>query len=265
MNKLLSILTSILLLSSYGCRKPSLESPEAPIMIKGYLYGGDSITDFYVERIATTREFENEKNIPLTEGTITLTHDEESIELIPNPDRPGYFYNHDHIVQPDAHYSLKAEFDNSMIKASCYVPAIPILADEIMESTSLTVGEGVDNTAVLFSFSWSEGSEYLIDLTPEEEDPVPLTFSDDLGKFESFFALPIKENSANLFSEDFTFAGRHTLTIFSITPEYSDFVRYTPTSFERNLYRAPDNIDGAYGVFAGLTGTTLELIIEESE
>lgn len=264
MNKLIAILPIFLTIMSIGCRKPALETQEAPVMIKGYLFGGDSINDFYVERIATSREFENEKNIPITEGTLNLIHGDEVIELSPDPSRPGYFVNHEYIVEPNSAYTMEAQFENSHITAKCYVPEFPILEEEIMQSTTLQVGGmGVDNSEELFSFSWSEGSEFLIDLKPEEENPIELTFSDDLGKFDNFYALPIKDNSASLFSEDFTYAGRHTITIFSISPEYSDFVRYAPTSFERSVYRAPNNIEGAYGVFAGLTGTTLEIIIEQ--
>ncbi len=242
-----------------------LETPEAPIMIKGYLFGGDSIDDFYVERIATSREFQNEENVPLTEGTIKLTNGDETIELIADQNRPGYFINHDYFVIPNSTYTLEAEFDNHLITASCFVPEEPVLEEELTGITTLTVGGEADNSAVLFSFSWTEGSEYLIDLKPEEEDPEMLTFSNDIGKFDSFFSLPIKETSVSLFSEDFTYSGRHTLTIYSITSDYSDFIRYAPTSFDRNIYRAPNNIEGAYGVFAGLTGTQFELFIQESE
>ena len=61
------------------------------------------------------------------------------------------------------------------------------------------------------------------------------------------------------------YSGRHTLTIYSISQEYSDLLRYIPTSFDRSVYRAPDNIQGAYGVFAGLTGKTYEIFVEEAE
>lgn len=265
MNKLIGILTILLL--AFSCRTPVLETPEAPIMVKGYLFGGDSIHDIYLERVAISREFEEENNVPVTDGNVRLIHNGEIIELFPNPDKPGFFFNHDHIVEPNSFYSFEADIDGSSVSATCFVPEELVIDDkDNLKNVTLIVGGSVDSTVPLLSFSWSQlETEYLIDLRPEEEDLTLLTFSDEIGKFEDFFSLPILDNSASLYNLDFTYIGRHTLTIYSISPEYSDFVRYTPTSFDRSVYRAPDNIEGAYGVFAGLTGTTFELFIEETE
>lgn len=270
MNRLFGLLVVLMLIAASSCRTPNLETPEAPFMIKGYLFGGESVHDIYVERVAISREFESETNIPVTEANLKLIHGEEEIELFPNPERPGYFYNHDYIVEANSYYSLEVEIENSSIKADCFVPDEIFIDDkENLNQITLIVGGSEDATIPIIDITWSmlEGGEYLVDLKPEEEDLVMLTFSDEdeLGKFEDFFSLPIKDNSAALYSQDFLYAGRHTLTIYSISPEYSDFVRYTPTSFDRSVYRAPDNVQGAYGVFAGLTGTTFELFIEESE
>ena len=266
MSRLSSTITLFIIALSFSCRTPVLETPEAPVLIKGYLFGGEPIRDFYVERIAISREFESEKNIPLENGQIILMHDEEEILLEPDPNRPGYFYNNDHIVEPNSTYSLLATFEETSVTAKCFVPDTLNIVEDNFEKFSQVGGES-DGSLPLMSFSWEEliGYEYLIDLKPEEEELTLLTFSDEIGKFAEFFSLPTSATSAQIFDVDFMYSGRHTLTIYSISQEYSDLLRYIPTSFDRSVYRAPDNIQGAYGVFAGLTGKTYEIFVEEAE
>ena len=262
MKSVITIFSFILLLS-IGCKTPITEIPEAPIVVKGYLEAGEKISNFYVENVANSREFESELNVPIENAEISIFAGEEEIILVQNPDHPGYYYNDTHMVLPGTTYDLRLKHDSKTVTASCFVPDTLIIETGFGLADSIKLG-GTENPEEVISFSWESqsGFEYLMELSVDD-DAMPLTFSDNIGKFDQVYANPFKEGSASLFDDYFAFSGKHTITIYTITSEYADYFRYLPQALDRNIYSAPNNIQGGYGVFAGRTGTTIEFTLYE--
>ena len=244
-----------------GCRKQLTDVPEAPVVIKGYLMGGQGINDIYLENVATTREFEQQVNQPITNAEVKLLVNGQTIDLIPNPERAGFYLSETDSVLLDQDYELIVNYDGQTITASCYVPpqleiSNIVASDDILQNPS--------PEDVILSLSWdaqAQGIEYLISLIVDEEVLIPLPFGDEVGKFSEVYSLPIRDNFAQLDGSFFTYKGDQQITVYSISEEYSNYLSYLPTSFDRSLYNAPNNIRNGYGVFAGLTGSTVEFTL----
>ncbi len=244
-----------------GCKKELSEVPEAPVVVRGLLYGGEQINDIYLERVATTREFQQQVNEPIIDADVSLEVNGQIVQLTANPQKPGFYMSEDSVLM-DANYKLMVNVNDLEIEATCYVPPRLEIMDNVAADTVLLNPSPSD---LILSLSWElldNDTEYLISLTPDSEAPELLSF-DNSGQFQDVYALPIRDNFAELDASYFTYKGSHTITVFSITKEYSEYLNYLPTSFDRSLYAAPNNIVNGYGVFAGLTGSTVQVSLAE--
>ncbi|MFK7757170.1 MAG: DUF4249 family protein [Flavobacteriales bacterium] len=246
----------------FGCKKQLSDVPQAPIVVKGYLYGNQPISDIYLESVATTREFEQQVNQPISNAEVQLKVNNEIIVLTPHSSKEGYYTSPDTVLV-DADYELLVNHEGQTLTASCYVPPKPAVTDELASQSTLSNPMPSD---LILTLTWNlldSDIEYLISLTPNSEELEPLGFGEESGQFYDIFALPIKDNVATFNGSFFTYKGNHTVTVFSITKDYSNFLNYLPTSFDRSLYTAPNNISNGYGVFAGLTGDEVEFTLAE--
>ena len=251
-----------LVICGASCKKDLNEVPEAPIVVKAYLYGNKPVTDVYLESVLTSREFSHQFSRPIADAEVRLRIEDELVVLEANPEEPGFYMNENYTILPGSFISLEIDYNDKVITSSCEIP-------DILEVTSTFEGVSVINAGgndqILGSVSWESSPEYeyLLDLTVDEENPIPLTFNNAQGKFDDSYALPIKTDNASILADDFSFLGLHKLTIYTLSPEYTEYFNYAPTQFVRSIYSAPNNINNGYGVFAGLTGTTIEIVVEE--
>ncbi len=247
-----------------ACRSQLTETPKAPVVVRGYLSVGDPVDSIYLENVLTSREFESVKNVPIETAEVELRSGELVIPLFPDPIREGYYIGDaGYKVQPATDYTLIVKYDGQSISATCSVPDTLKLASGSSVQDVIQVGTNSEDGVL--SLSWEEqiGFEYLLDLKVEEENLIPLVSSASKGDFEKFFSKPSLDAFADLKESHFKYRGKHKLTIHTISPEYSDYVNYLPTSFDRNLYNAPNNIINGYGVFAGLASTSFEFTLVE--
>ena len=260
MYKLLSIFLVVICLSS--CKKNFNEVPEAPIVVKAYLYGNKPVADVYLESILTSREFENQSTRPIVDAQVSLRIEDELVILEANPQEPGFYMNEGNTILPGSFVTLEVNYNERVITSNCEIPDM-LEVTSTFEGVSVIDAGGSDQ--ILGSVSWESSPEYeyLLDLIVDEENPIPLTFNNAQGKFNDSYALPIKTDNASILADDFSFLGLHKLTIYTLSPEYSEYFNYAPTQFVRSIYSAPNNINNGYGVFAGLTGTTIEIVVEE--
>ena len=248
-----------------SCKKEFDVVPDAPIVVKAYIYGNEPVTNVYIESVATSREFDTQLNNPIVDAEVKLkVNNDFEILLQPDESRDGFYVG----LEEDTIYSnssvvLEVSHNGRLITSKCFIPEGPLVTSTFGVDEVSVISMG--SQQVLGSISWDTSSDYehLLDLTLEEEEEIPLVFNGAQGRFDDFYSLPIKTNSADILADDFSFQGLHKLTIYSLSPEYSEYFNYVPTRFDRALYEAPNNINNGYGVFAGLTGTTLNIIIQE--
>jgi hypothetical protein len=243
MHRLLILFFVVICVSS--CKKDFNEVPDAPVVVRAYLHGNKPVTDVYLERVLTSREFDNQETRPIIDAEVNL--------------RIG---NEEYTILPGSFVTLEVNYNEKVITSSCEIPEV-LIVTSTFEGVSVIDAGG--SNQVLGSVSWESDPEYeyLLDLIVDEENPIPLTFNNAQGKFDDSYARPIKTDNANILADDFSFLGLHKLTIYALSPEYSEYFSYAPSQFSGSLYSAPNNINNGFGVFAGLTGTTIEITVEE--
>jgi hypothetical protein len=260
MHKLLLLFFVVVCLSS--CKKNFNEVPAAPVVIKAYIHGNEPVTDVYLESVLTSREFDKQETRPILDAEVNLRIGDELILLESNESSPGFYTNEEYIVLPGSFVTLEVNYNEKVITSSCEIPEM-LIVTSTFDGVSVIDAEGINQ--VLGSVSWESTPEYeyLLNLIVEEENPIPLTFNNAQGKFDDSYARPIKIDNATILADDFSFLGLHKLTIYALSPEYSEYFNYAPSQFSGSLYSAPNNINNGFGVFAGLTGTTIEITVEE--
>ncbi|MEZ7887413.1 MAG: hypothetical protein ACI888_000284 [Flavobacteriales bacterium] len=260
MHRLLLLFFVVICISS--CKKDFNEVPVAPVLVKAYLHGNKPVTDVYLERVLTSREFDNQETRPIIDAEVNLRIGDELIVLEANGASPGFYTNEEYTVLPGSFVTLEVNYNEKVITSSCEIPEV-LLVTSTFDGVSVIDAGG--SNQVLGSVSWESDPEYeyLLDLIVDEENPIPLTFNNAQGKFHDSYARPIKTDNATILADDFSFLGLHKLTIYALSPEYSEYFNYAPSQFSGSLYSAPNNINNGFGVFAGLTGTTIEITVEE--
>jgi len=252
----------LVLICFASCIKEDNTIPNAPLVLKGYLYGGEIVDDIYLEKVNTSRDFTQQENLPISNAHITLIGENETVVLSPDPDKPGYYLHESYLIQPNSEYKIEVEYEDQTISSSCEVPDTLSIEAQFSEEILLS---SVEESVI--SFQWESLGpeyEYLISLELDEsEEMVPFGLSNGNGKFDDDYGSPIKETAASLIGLDFSFKGTHRVYVYTLSKEYSRYYSYLPSSFSSNIFSAPNNIENGYGVFAGLTGTSFEFTLLE--
>ena len=271
-----------------GCDKdPSGPQYQMEMSVFGFLKGSEFLTTDNAILVTYTQPIEKYYDLDkagIQNAHVTLVKDNEErlILLHSTPDKPGFYFNEDELIEPGATYHLTIEIDEKVVTASTKVP------QQLLQITELS------SDTINYEKHTDLGYKKPIYLECEKEDQIILV---DMYCNESYqlaeYIYPFHDNHEfpsdqdeydggidgeprhiqaglmykDLYSEEFgnqhvifwyasmiVFYGSNTLSVYAIDDNYHNYL------FKENpVYEG--GITGGIGVFGSVSGQSYELNI----
>ena len=220
---------------------------------------------------------------------MTLTKNGTRYELIPTPNRPG-FYNYpgtDLSVEAGNQFGLEVNYYGKVATAITNVPPQPQQLDIYPQQlVVVSIGSGGfgefrrffedDTTAVRVDWSNPEGASFYVTLENLETDPqpinanildnFPINFDGDLGRgfMSRFISVPVSGEEYRITRQNVTYLGRHLVKVYRVNQEYVDLYR-SRSQDTRDLNEPLSNVEDGLGIFTAFNSDSVYLEVVQGE
>ncbi|MEN0006205.1 MAG: DUF4249 family protein [Bacteroidota bacterium] len=252
-----------------SCEKESLsgdaEASALPV-VEAYLAVGQPIS------------VQISKQIPLSSGSVDASGESFLVSglapmvsvdntLIPLQETAPGIYESDttSIVQADKQYQLSFEFNGQTISATTDVPQPPTNFEASRSTIIFETNTFPPSFPDPITLTWeaeNAGSFYQIGLQPIEENPELLEFLGGGSGQErpQISVAPQQTNTYELTARDFSYAGKHQVVLYHVTPEYVSLTQTSASADNQNITTPFSNIVGGLGIFTGVGTDTLTVV-----
>ncbi|MFH1068407.1 MAG: DUF4249 family protein [Candidatus Glassbacteria bacterium] len=273
---------AILALVTASCTENSPPLPEADlVVIRGYLYAGQPVSEI---RVTSVMSLGSEDSLapPISDAQVFLTKNGTRYQLVPTPDRPGYYHYSgiDLTVEAGDRFGIEVTYYGKTATAGTTVPLQPkqvvIDPQELVVTRVDSGGFGQfgrffedDTTAVRVDWVNTDGSNYYVTLDNLETDPQPINenFFGNLpeefqrGFRNRFTSVPVNGSEYRITRQNVTYFGKHLVTVYRVNQEYVDLYR-SRNQDTRDLNEPLTNVVNGLGVFTAFNsaGVYLEVV-----
>lgn len=191
-------------------------------------------------------------------ATLSLLHDGQWTDW--TPDVYHYRAPDAFTFKPDSTYSIRVHDDLIPELVECTFkmpPAINLLVG-ITDTVHIS---NPGSVAGLISWNALDDEKYSYVFKLECLESNPVHIPGQYGFFEERYDGPQLSPQLLMLKSDFKYYGRHKLTILAIDRALDALFFYDAADMRSQLRNGPDNVSGAAGFVAGVTGFETEVII----
>jgi hypothetical protein len=257
-----------------GCAQKNPVTPAAEeVVVRGYLYAGEPVTDIQLTRTLPLGSQETEAP-PINDAEVSLEKNGATYAFVPSPGDSGYYHypGTDLTVQAGDVFRIHVRSGGRDIKAETTVPAAPDSVTLSADSLALSAGFGppggvfpdttapdsLSNPEQSLTVSWKREASALYYVVVEcvETDP------DSISSWGGFggggpgrmVSSPTNENRYRISRSDVSFLGRHRVRVYRINQEYADLYESRQQD-SRDLNEPLTNIENGLGVFSAFSSS----------
>ncbi len=242
------------LLSLSNCHKPDASAfQENKIVVQGVLIAGANSQSIKIINFDT-------KN-PINDAHVDICHGNDCCNL--STDGNGiYFSGNDLQIYPDSTYRLEISYQEKSISSTTKIPASMTWVS--VNNTIITI-DTANTGQQVFVASWAidEDVSFLLTLQNTEENPQSINYSSDPLEFNDFFEAPQANPNITLQDLFFTHYGAYIFTVYAIDKRYEKVFLYQPQLQQIRPESGPDNIQGAFGYFTGVSQLKVNITVNE--
>ena len=254
----------IIYLFIIGCDSESpLENQAELIVIRGYLYANESVTDI---QITSTLPLGTEETSapPINDAVVYLIKEGIRYDLTPSQGDSGYYHyaGNDLAVETDDVFEIVVDFNDNTATGSTQVPEPP--ANVRSSGNTLYIPEfetwedmfefEFDSNRHQITVDWEEDEDALFFVVMENLDANPDSI-ESMGGFGGgmkgrfFISEPSNENSYSVNFRSVSYYGRYSIKVYRVNQEYADL--YTSRQQDsRDLNEPLTNINNGLGIFS---------------
>jgi hypothetical protein len=262
MKKIMGCMLCMVALISAHCTKDNPVQSKALVVVRGFLYAGEAVTDIQLtQTIALGSE---ETTVPpINEAAVTLIKNNVRYNLVASAGDSGYYHypGTDLVVAPGDQFTLEAEYGSVTATAETSVPFPPdsVVASTEQIAVSSTLPQpgsapGADSSQSLV-ITWKRDASPLFYVVVENLDANP----DTIGTFgggpggnpggRRTTSQPQSTNRYSIRGRDLSYYGHYVARIYRVNQEYADLYQ-SRTQDSRDLNEPLTNIINGLGVFS---------------
>ncbi|MEA2062819.1 MAG: DUF4249 family protein [Gemmatimonadota bacterium] len=269
MNKYLSAIVLLSVLTVMGCSENTVYVPESDlVVIRGYLYASEPVTEI---QLTATLGLGSEDSAapPINDAEVVLIRNGNRYPLQPTPDREGYYHYPGTALSVETGdvFNIEVSYFGKLATAETVVPPPPVGAavypeELVIQSfSSGDIGFGKrffqdDTTALQVNWLNQDGSTYYLTLDNLDPDPQPVNTGLPFARPGRFISLPTNGDEFRVTRMNVTHLGRHRVKIYRVNREYADLYM-SGNQDSRDLNEPLTNIANGLGVFAAFNSDSV--------
>ena len=240
-----------------GCETDSSLLPENELLVvRAYLYAGESVTDV---QVTTTFGLTSTDTIgqPINDAKVSLEKAGRIYPLTASRGDSGYYHDagNDLAVNVGDVFKIAVAHNGKTATAETIIPSPPrqlaISKSELLVSTSTPF----DTSSLTLNWE-NEETFYFVVVENLEASPTPISPTPfpggPRGLLRSFRSRPLRESSYTIRRFDLIYWGEHRAKVYKVNREYANLYAFGQQD-SRNLNEPETNVKNGLGVFAGFS------------
>ena len=258
-----------------SCEKENLSNEHGAgmIVVEGYLYTGKSVDSIRLTQ-AVLLNSPDTLFLGIPNASVSIANNGITYQLTPSAVAGYYNCNSNLVISAGQTYSLKINYNNSIITAQTVVPDNPAgfqISDTVLTiDTTLTSFRGItDTSSVLVSWTNPDKEYYFILLTYKDSTLKPITFVSTnprtgvtaidtvRGNFtRRLQSSPIQSSSYKISASSMSNYGNYEFKLYKVTKDYANLYQSRSQS-TIDLNEPFTNIDNGLGIFTSFSVDSL--------
>ena len=251
-------LFAFLLVIIIGCSKTEtgdLDDPDTRILIEGYVYAGERVTNVRVSRIHSGG---SHVPVKISDAEVMLNQGDFQMQLQADSANPGSYHQSPsvyYLLNDSQRVYLKAKVSGRLYTASVTFPE-KITGLEISDTLLYPLPGVAGDTLAYLSWNPVGGAAtYCIFIRNISAHYGPLS---QVSGYTSVFHRPVFTHSAVLSSADFSFAGKFDIYVTAVQNDYAAMYN-TGTGAMDGTWT---NIENGSGIFTGFNGDAVSVTVQ---
>jgi hypothetical protein len=253
-----------------GCRTNPVLPQETEVVLQGYLYAGQPVTDIRVTASVPIGASDSTYP-PITDASVVLVRNGTTYALAPTPGSPGYYEYAGtdlSVVVGDA-FSIQIRYGGEQVTAQTSIPSTPqglgisttllrfqVDSMQTPNGTFRTIVQSLDTALV--SWNNSAGDYYYV--VVESVDPSRQLLRLAGTATRLFISQPTNQATYVLNGNSILYTGEHRLRLFHINKEYADLYRSRQQD-SRTLNEPLTNVVNGLGIFSAFASDSLSFMV----
>jgi hypothetical protein len=251
MRRLIGVLVAI------GCRTSPTVPYHAQLVVRGYLYAHQPVTDIEVTSTVPLSSSDT-VGTPITDATVTLVKHGVRYALTPTTSAAGYY----HYAGADLAVAVGDTFDLAVLNggrtATARTTVPPAPTGLALSSTQLVIDTTRLTAPKSIVVRWSNAptNYYVTVVNSAEANPAKIPGLPSGGGMTTstlFISAPTQDDSAVLGPSSVHYLGRQRVRLYRVPPEYAALY-HSREQDSRDLNEPATNVHGGLGIFSAFAG-----------
>lgn len=269
MKKFFILLLAASFMAISGCETDSPLLPENELLVvRAYLYAGESVTDV---QVTTTFGLTSDEStgLPINDAAVTLEKAGKIYPLRVSSGDSGYYHyaGNDLAVHVGDVFKIAVAHHGKTATAETIIPVPPhqltVSDNEWLVHTSTPF----DTSSLTISWEGEETFYFVVvenlEASPTPINPTPLP-GGSRGQLRSFRSRPIRESQYLIRRFDLTYLGEHRAKVYKVNREYANLYAFGLQD-SRNLNEPETNVKNGLGVFAGFSSAEVRFRVVKQQ
>ncbi len=274
-----SILNRLFLLITFGfiaCEE--LEVPEFnQYVVEAFITADENIYDIKIKETTSINQ-EEIMDIPFPDATVTISANQESIELVYD-DITGKYIDPSNSfeIEVGQEYEINIQLEDINATSSTVVPEKPtglkltdsvLVVPELLPTVFLRdqITELFDEEVITLSWTSVPYRHYFVVIESQVDSidyilpqEIPEESLELLSSFK-FISEPTQDTTFNIIAVALETYGQHVAKVYSVNQEYVDLFN-SATQDSRDLNEPPSNVENALGIFTAFAVDSIEFTV----
>jgi len=264
----------IVIIAGFSCIKEPTDAPfREEIIITAYLYVDCTIDSVYVGKSLQIGEIYDPEKATVSGANLVISVDGRDFPLLEYADNPGYYYEptKELIITPGKEYRLEGQIDERKVTSTTTAPErVRIDSINVPETSYLgrefkIYWQNVPGAAGYIVTSIAGPSAELVELSDFMEHAFVESEYDTLEFFPKVNHFPVHtmENIFQIPWPLFWYYGEHTVVLYAVDKNLWELSTSTTILGMQSSFfeKPPSHIEGAIGVFAALSKSSVTVFV----
>ncbi|MCR9251173.1 MAG: DUF4249 domain-containing protein [bacterium] len=278
MKSILNRLFPFIALGLIACEE--LEVPEFnQYVVEAFITADENIYDIKIKE--TTSIIQEEIiDIPFPDATVTISANQESIELVYD-DITGKYIDpsNSYEIEVGQEYEINIQLEDINATSSTVVPEKPtglkltdsvLIVPELLPTVFLRdqITELFDEEVITLSWTSVPDRHYFVVIESQVDSidyilpqEIPEESLELLSSFK-FISEPTQDTTFNIIAVALETYGQHVAKVYSVNQEYVDLFN-SATQDSRDLNEPPSNVENALGIFTAFAVDSIEFTVRK--